>query len=95
MSLGLATYPQAPARHPPAVESRFRGGAQRLGMRTAPTNSRGGVITWPSAADGARCRAKPQPTSRSSSDRTGCFLPVELGRVAKEGCAPLFRECQG
>lgn len=95
MGMSLVSYPQAPARPLPAVDPRFRGGVQRLGMHTAPTNSRGGVSVWPSAADGARCRVKPQPAIRSSSARQRNYLPVELGRVAKEGCAPIFTECIG
>ena len=85
-------HPQAPEGHrcdPPSVEPRFRGGAQRLGMRAAPSNLRGRAFRALSLTDGARCRVEPRPATA-----VWCrgLLPVELGRVAGSGCAPIFVE---
>ena len=57
-------HPQASEGHrcdSPSVEPRFRGGAQRLGMRAAPSNLRGRAFHALSLTDGARCRVKPRP----------------------------------
>ena len=88
-------HPQAPEGHrcdPLFVEPRFRGGAQRLGMRAAPSNLRGRAFHALSLTDGARCRVKPRPTPDQPVVRRRGLLPVELGRAADNGYAPLFVE---
>ena len=82
--------PQAPVRHLPAVEPRFRGGAQRLGMRAASSNSRGGVFTWPHTADGARCCAKPQPSPASLLSGDGTTSLLNLGARLTADVRPFF-----
>ena len=87
--------PQGPAWHlsnAATVEPRFRGGAQRLGMRATPFNLRGRAFHALSLTDGARCRAKPRPAPDQPVVRRRGLLPVELGRVAGNGCAPIFVE---
>jgi len=86
-------HPQASEGHrcdSPSVEPRFRGGAQRLGMRAAPSSLRGRVYHAPFLTDGARCRAKPRPASGQPVVRRRGLLPVELRRAADKGCASLF-----
>jgi hypothetical protein len=95
VSARASLVPQAPEGHrcdSPSVEPRFRGGAQRLGMRTAPFNLRGRAFHALSLTDGARCRVKPRSTPSQPVARRRGFLPVELGRAAGNGCAPLFVE---
>ena len=90
-------HPQASEGHrcdPPSVEPRFRGGAQRLGMRATSLNLRGQVRHALSLTDGARCRAKPRSTPGLPVVRRRDLLPVELGRAACNGCASLFGKCQ-
>lgn len=91
MGMSLVSYPQAPARLMAAVEPRFRGGAQRLGMRAASTNSRGGVSVWPSAADGARCRVKPQPARASLLRGNGTTSLLNSGAWQKKAARPFLR----